>query len=154
MIGFLARWAAKLSGPVLVYVLIGLIAANATTGYLLKRAWTKNAQAVLQCENNALRQANDANALVTAELKKLQGEHDAYREQVREQTAIIEKEIEDSRRELEIEHETELAALEVATSEIPDEEFFCASEPVSAGLLTRMRVAVAAYHQNRIGDGN
>lgn len=154
MIGFLAGWVGRLSGPILVYVLLGLIAANATTGYLLKRAWVKNAQAVLECENQALRDANDANALVNAELDRLQGEHDAYREQVRIATAEVEKQIADQRRELEIEHETALTELEVATNEIPDEDFFCASEPVSADLLKRMRIAVAAYHQNRIGDGH
>lgn len=154
MIGFLAGWVARLSGPVLVYILLGLVAANALTGYLLKKAWEDNARANLECENQALRDANEANAAVTAELQRLQAEFDTYRAAVVEATAEAEKEIETQRRAMELAHEEELAALEVATNEIPDEDFFCASEPVSADLLKRMRIAVTAYHENRIGDGN
>lgn len=126
----------KVSGPVLIYVLLGLVAANATTGYLLKKAWDKNATAVLECENQALRDANNANAAITVELKRLQRKHEAYRESVRRLTEEADKEIQRRRREMEAAHESEIAALEVATNEIPDDDFFCASEPVSSGLLT------------------
>jgi len=140
----------KVSGPFLVYVVLGLFAANAITGTLLKSAWKKNAQAVLVCENQALRDAADANAAVAAELKRLQEEQAAYRESIRIQTREIEKEIAENIRAMEIQHEEQIANLQVATNEITDDEFFCASEPVAVDQLDRMRDAVTAYHKNRI----
>ena len=152
MISFLARYLGKLSGPILVYVLLGLIAANATTGYLLKHAWQQNARAVLQCENQALRDANEANEATTAKLLSTRAKFEAYRKQVREQTAGIEKENADIFRALEIEHGEELANLEVAINEISNDDYYCATEPVSSPVIARMRDAATTYNENKGGD--
>lgn len=149
MIRFLAGFVGKLSGPMLVYVLIGLIASNALTGYLLKKSLTRNAQAILQCENQALRDANDANVMVLDELARLQVRHDAYRDAVKNATREVEEKTATDRRAMEVDHEKELNELEVANNEIPDEEFFCASEPISAAVVDRMRIAVTAYNENK-----
>ena len=64
----------KVSGPVLIYALLAFFALNMAQGFLLKRAWDNVAQAALECENQALRDANAAKEAVTAELLKIQGE--------------------------------------------------------------------------------
>ena len=152
MIGWVVKFIlGKASGPILIYILLGLVAANATTGYLLKNAWQKNARAVLQCENAALRDANEANEKTSQALLKSQREFAEYRTQVREATALIERENADARRAMEIDHEQTLADLEVATNEIPDDDFFCATEPVSVDVLAGMRDAATAYNENRGG---
>lgn len=154
MMNFFAGLIGKATGPMLVYVLAGLIAANATTGYLLKSAWKKNAQAVLQCENQSLRDANEANEATTAQLLKSQAEFAAYREEIRKLTATVEKENAKAMREMETEHRTALIDLEVATNEIPDEDYYCATEPVSDPVLARMRDTATTYNENKGGDGH
>jgi len=154
MIGFFAGLVGRLSGPVLVYVLLGLIATNAISGYLLKRAWTANAQAVLLCENQALRDANSAKEAVARELIQIQEELAESEKQRKIQTIDAEQAIADALRQKEIEHEDALANMEIATNEIPDDDFFCASEPVSFDLLTGMRNAVAAYNEARNNPGD
>lgn len=149
MIGLLAGFVGRLSGPVLVYVLLGLMATNAATGWLLKNAWTKNAQAVLVCENQALRDANAAKEAVARELIQIRDELAESEKQKKIQTDLAEKEITDALRKKEIEHEQALANMEAATNEIPDDDFFCASEPVSFDLLTGLRNSVAAYNKAR-----
>lgn len=149
MIGMLAGLVGRLSGPVLVYVLLGLIASNALTGYLLKSAWKKNATAVLQCENRALRDANDHNAAVSAELERIRIDLANEKKLRMDNTRAAEKEIAAALRAKEIEHEEQLAALEVATNEITDDEWLCASEPVAPAQLVGMRDAVAAYNDTR-----
>ncbi len=149
MIGLLAGFVGRLSGPILVYVLLGLIASNAITGYLLKNALTKNAQAVLVCENQALRDANTAKEAVARELIQIQEELADSEKQRRIQTIDAEVAIADALRQKEIEHEEAIANMEIATNEIPDDDFFCASEPVSFDLLTGMRNAIAAYNKAR-----
>jgi hypothetical protein len=149
MIGMLAGLVGRLSGPVLIYILLGLIASNALTGYLLKSAWEKNATAVLECENQALRDANDHNVVIVAELERIRIEL-AIEKQVRlDNTRAAEKEIASLIRAKEIEHEEQLIALEAATNEIDDEDFFCASEPVAPVQLVGMRDAIAAYNRTR-----
>jgi hypothetical protein len=149
MIGMLAGLVGRLSGPVLVYVLIGLLASNALTGYLLKSAWKKNATAVLECENQALRDANDHNIVIAAELERIRTDLAASEQFRKDQGRIADKRNAAALRTKEIEHEQQLAALEVATNEIDDEDFFCASEPVAPNQLLGMRDAVATYNRTR-----
>ncbi len=153
MIGTLAGLVGRLSGPVLVYILIGLFASNALTGYLLRAAWEKNATAVLECENQALRDANDHNVEITAELVRIQTDL-ATGEKLRlDNTRAAEKEIAAAILAKEIEHEEQLAALEAATNEIEDDDFFCAGERVASGQLVGMRDAVATYNRTRNNPG-
>lgn len=148
--GFLIRFVlGKVSGPILVYVVLGLFVANAATGYLLKRAWTKNAQAVLQCENQALRDANARNLATAQELQQIQSELTLEKEQRRVAGVEAEKETAKQLREKEIEHANAIADLEVATNEISDEDFFCASEPVPLHVVSELRDAIATYNDNR-----
>jgi len=148
--GFLVKFIlGKVSGPFLVYVVLGLVAANAITGYLLKSAWKKNAQAVLVCENAALRDANEANELVTAELQQVQTDLIAKEARLQIQGEAAEVEIQRRILAKEIEHAAALADLEVATNDITDEEFFCATEPVAAGVLAGMRHTATTYNKNR-----
>jgi len=149
MIGFLAGLVGRLSGPILVYVLLGLVASNAVTGYLLKNAWTKNAQQVLICENQALRDANAAKEAVARELIQIREDLAESEKQKKIQTINAEAAIADALRKKEIEHEEAIADMEIATNEIPDEDFFCASEPVTSELLVGMRNAIAAYNKTR-----
>jgi len=149
MIGMLAGLVGRLSGPVLVYVILGLFVSNALTGYLLKSAWKKNATAVLECENQALRDANDHNLIVTAELERIRADLSASEQFRKDQTRIANKRNAAALRSKEIEHEKQLAALEVATNEIDDEDFFCASEPVAPAQLVGMRDAVTTYNRTR-----
>ena len=149
MIGMLAGLVGRLSGPVLVYVLLGLFATNALTGYLLKSAWKKNATAVLACENQALRDANDHNAAVTAELERIRTDLATEKKLRLDNTREAEKEIAAAILAKEIEHAEQLAELEAATNEIDDDDFFCASERVASAQLGGMRDAVAAYNQTR-----
>ena len=150
MIGLLAKFVlGKFSGPVLIWILLALIAANATQGYLLKRAWTKNAQAVLVCENAALRDANAAKEAVTAELLKIQGELIEAQTQKQIAGEQAEREITARLHEKEIEHAQAIADMEIATNEITDDEFWCASEPVPLPIMRSMRDAATAYNQTR-----
>ena len=139
----------KLSGPVLVWILIALIGANVAQGLLLKRAWTKNAQAVLACENAALRDAKAATDAVNQELIQIQAElHQAEMNRILAGEQA-DREIAKRLHEKEVEHAQAIADMEIATNEIADDEFFCASEPVSADQLVRMRDAAASYNQAR-----
>ncbi len=140
----------KLSGPVLVWILIALIGANVAQGLLLKRAWTKNAQAVLACENAALRDAKAATDAVNQELIQIQAElHQAEMNRILAGEQA-DREIAKRLHEKEVEHAQAIADMEIATNEIADDEFFCASEPVSTDQLARMRDATARYNQARI----
>ena len=149
MIRFLAGFVGKASGPMLVYILIGLIATNAASGYLLKRAWTKNAQAVLQCQNDALRDSNAAKDLVARELVIARDELAAEREAKRTAGIEAEKQIAVMMRAKEIEHAEALANMETAENEIPDDDFFCASESASAAVVGGMRDAARNYNEAR-----
>lgn len=139
----------KVSGPVLIYVVVGLFATNALTGYLLKSAWRKSAIAILECENQALSDANEANVAVVAALELIRKSRDRETQRRLDSTRIAEKEIAAALRAMEVEHDEQIAALEVAINDIDDEDFFCASEPVAFAQLTGMRNAVAAYNQTR-----
>ena len=148
--GWLIRFAlGKVSGPILIYAILALFAANVLTGTLLKRAWTKNAQAVLQCENQALRDANAKNAAVAAELSIIQAELIEVREQKQIAGAEAEKKSAALLHAKEIEHAQALTDLEFAKNEITDDEYLCAVEPVPFGLLDGMRNAAATYNANR-----
>jgi hypothetical protein len=149
VISFLAGIISRASGPLLVYVLLGLIASNALTGWLLKRAYDANVRAVLVCENQALKDANAAKEAVAARLAKAQQDLREAREQRKKAGEEAEKEIEKRIAEKEIEHAEAIAAMEVATNEIPDEDFFCATEPVSVDILSGMRDAATSYNETR-----
>lgn len=149
MIGMLAGLVGRLSGPILVYVLLGLVAANALTGYLLKNAWQKNATAVLECENQALRDANNANLAVSLELQRIQTDLAIETRLRLDNTRAAEKKIAAAILAKDIEHAEQIAALEVATNEIEDDEFFCASERVASAQLIGMRNAAASYNRTR-----
>ncbi len=139
----------KVSGPALIYVVVGLFATNALTGYLLKAAWRKTATAVLECEIEALRNANDHNSLIAAELQRIQADLAIEKQRRLDDTRAAEKEIANALRVKEVEHEEQLAALEAVTNEIDDEEYFCASERVAFGQLVGMRDAASTYNQTR-----
>lgn len=139
----------KVSGPILIYVIVGLFASNALTGYLLKSAWKKNAVAVLECENQALRNANAKNLAVAAELQRIQTDLIAEKESRRVAGIAAEKEVAARLAAKEIEHAEAIANMEIATNEITDEEWLCASEPVPNGLRNGMRDAAATYNRNR-----
>jgi len=139
----------KVSGPVLIYVLLGLVASNVITGALLKNAWKENAHAALACENQALRDANARNLAVAAELQRIQADLVETRKQKELAAIETEKEIAARLAEKEAEHARAVVDLEFAINEITDEEFWCASEPVPPGILAGMRDAVAAYNNNR-----
>ncbi len=150
MIGFIAKFVlGKFSGPVLIWILIALIGANVTQGWLLKRAWTKNAQAVLQCENAALRDAQKANDEVTAELVRIQNDLiDAKKEN--KLAAEKADRISAARlREKEIAQAQAVTDMEKAINAITDDEYFCASEPVPLPVLTGMRDAAIAYNKTK-----
>ncbi len=141
----------KLSGPILVWIIVALFAANLATGTLLKRAWTKNAQAELVCINQALRDADAARQAVIVAV----AQHRAMlqrSESLRELAGLAaQKEINKRIAEKEIEHAHAIADMETATNEIADDEFFCATEPISAELLIGMRSAAARYNKIRTG---
>ncbi len=139
----------KVSGPVLIYVLLGLVAANAITGALLKHAWTENARAVLQCENQALRDANARNLAVSTELQRIQSDLAAEKKQRMFAAKQAEKEIAAQLHEKEIEHAEAIANMEIAIDEITDEEFLCASEPVPLPVFNQLHDAATAYNDNR-----
>lgn len=149
MIGMLAGLVGRMSGPILVYVLLALVASNAATGYLLKRALTQNAQAVLACENAALRDAAAARTLVDTEMQRIQNDLAASEQFRKDQGRIADKRNAAALRTQEIAHAAALADMEIATNEIADDEFFCASEPVATDQLVRMRRDAASYNQNR-----
>ena len=139
----------KLSGPVLVWIILALFAVNLTTATLLKSAWTKNAQAELLCINQALTDARDARSVVDAELLRIETE---LTESIKARAIAAqqaEKEIAARLAEKEIEHSHALADMEAAANEIADDEFFCATESISAELLIGMRNAAASYNQSR-----
>lgn len=149
MIGMLAGLVGRLSGPILVYILLGLFASNALTCYLLKSAWKKNATAVLQCENQALRDANNHNVAIAAELERIQTDLATEKKLRLDNTRAAEKEIAAAILAKELEHEEQLAALEFATNEITDDEWLCGSEPVAPAQLVGMRDAAATYNRTR-----
>jgi len=149
MIGMLAGLVGRMSGPILVYVLLALFAANMATGYLLKKSWAKNAQAVLACENAALRDAAAARTKVDIELQRIQTDLDASEQFRKDQGRIADKRNAAALRTQEIAHAAAIADMEIATNEIADDEFFCASEPVATDQLVRMRSDASAYNQNR-----
>ena len=139
----------KASGPVLVYALLAFITLNVAQGFLLKRAWDNVAQAALECENQALRDANVAKEAVTAELLKIQDELIQSKKQRQIAGEQAEREITARLYEKEIEHAQAIADMEIATNEITDDEFWCASEPVPLPIMRSMRDAATAYNQTR-----
>lgn len=130
-------------------LLILLFFANVGQGLLLKSAWTKNAQAILMCENNALRDAQLSAEAVNRELFVITAELRLSTLARQSENEKAEKEIAERLRKKEIEHANVIADMEAATNEIADDEFFCATEPVSAELLIGMRNAAFSYNQNR-----
>lgn len=142
----------KLSGPILVWIILALFAANLTSATLLKRAWTKIAQAELVCINQALRDADAARQAVIEAVALHRALLDRS-ESLRELAGIeATKEINKRIAEKEIQHAHAMADMEAATNEIADDEFFCATEPLSAELLIGMRSAAASYNQTRNRD--
>ncbi len=139
----------KVSGPVLFYVILGLFAANAITGTLLKKAWNDNARASLECENQALRDANQRNLAVSKELQSIQRELVETREA--NMLAAVTTDVINAERlhEKEIQHSEAIEALEIAVNEITDDEFWCAVEPVPLPISNGMRDTAAAYNNNR-----
>lgn len=148
MIDWLAKFIlGKLSGPILIWILLGLVAANISQGVLLKSAWTKLAQAELVCINQALTDAIAAREAVDAELRLIEIELTESIKNRAIAAQIAETEIEKRLREKEIEHANAIADMEAVTNEIADDEFFCATERVSAELLIGMRNAAARYNK-------
>jgi hypothetical protein len=143
----------KVSGPILIYAILALFAANVLTGALLKSAWEKNAQAVLQCENQALRDANIKNAAVAAELSIIQAELVEVKKQKQVAGVEAEKKSAALLHAKDIEHAQALTDLEFAKYEITDDEYLCASERVPFGFRNGMRNAAAAYNANRNNPG-
>jgi len=139
----------KVSGPVLFYLILALLAANAVTGTLLKKAWNDNARASLECENQALRDANQRNLAVSTELQRIQKELT----ETKNANMLAAKEADEENafrlHEKEIEHAEAIEALEVAVNEITDDEFWCAAEPVPLLVTNRMRDTATAYNNNR-----
>jgi len=153
--GFLVNFVlGKVSGPFLVYILLALFAANAATGWLLKNAWADNARAALECENQALRDANAAKELVAAELVKIQKELVDERAKLdraaNNADTIIARVIAAN----EARDADEKADLEVAVNEITDTDYFCGSESVPFPILVGLRVAATAYNQARNNTGS
>ena len=152
MIAYLAKSVlGKIPSTFLVWILIALIGANVAQGYLLKRAWTKNAQAVLACENAALRDAKAATDAVNRELIQIQAELTEAENKRILAGEEADREIAKRIHEKEVEHAQEITDMEIATNEIADDEFFCASEPVTTDQLVRMRDATARYNKTRTG---
>jgi len=139
----------KVSGPVLFYLLLALLAANLTTGALLKKAWNDNARASVECENQALRDANNRNLAVSTELQRIQKELRHNTETLLLAAAQADAESRERLIEKEIEHQEAIERLEFAKNEITDEEFSCASEPVPLPFLDGMRSAATTYNDNR-----
>ncbi len=139
----------KVSGPVLVWIILALFAANVVTVKLLANAWTKNAQAELVCVNQALTDAIAAREAVDLELQRIDIELTESIKARAIAAQLAEKEIDKRIAEKEIEHAHAIADMEAATNEISDDEFFCATEPLSAELLIGMRSAAARYNQAR-----
>ena len=139
----------KVSGPVLFYLILALLAANAVTGALLKKAWNDNARASLECENQALRDANQRNLAVATELQRIQDELTETRNA--NMLAAEKADLDNAARlyEKEIEHADAIEALGVAVNEITDDEFWCASEPVPLPISNGMRDTATAYNNNR-----
>lgn len=143
----------KVSGPILIYAILALFAANVLTGALLKSAWKKNAQAVLQCENQALRDANIKNAAVAAELAIIQGQLVEIKKQKQIAGVEAEKKSAALLHAKEVEHAEALTDLEFAKNEITDEEYLCAIERVPFALRDGMRSAATTYNANRNNPG-
>ncbi len=143
----------KVSGPVLFYVILGLLAANALTGFLLKKAWADNATAILECENQALRDANSRNLKVSTELRRIQDELTEATKAKLLAGVNAEKEIDQALKVRDAEHAEAMANMEAAKDEITDDEFWCASEPVPLPFLNGMRDAATAYNNNRNNSG-
>lgn len=139
----------KVSGRVLIYALLALVMLNAAQGFLLKKAWNNVALAALECENQALRDANTAKEAVTAELLKIQDELIESKIQKKIAGEEAEKEIVARLREKKIEYAEAVAKMEGAINEITDDEFWCASEPMPLPVLWSMRDAATAYNQTR-----
>ena len=148
--GWLIKFAlGKVSGPILIYTIIALFGVNVLTGALLKSVWKKNAQAVLQCENQALRDANQKNVAVAAELLLIQSELVEVKKQKQIAGVAAEKKSAMLLHAKEVEHAQVLDDLEFVKNEITDDEYLCASEPVPFGLLDGMRNAATTYNRNR-----
>lgn len=143
----------KVSGPILIYTIIALFGVNVLTGALLKSAWKKNAQAVLQCENQALRDANQKNAAVAAELLLIQTTLIEVKKQKQIEGVEAEKKSTALLQAKEVKHAQALTDLEFAKNEITDDEYLCASEPVPFALRDGMRNAAATYNNNRNNPG-
>ncbi len=141
----------KVAGPYLVYAVAALTVALAAESYLLKRAWTKNAQAVLKCENIQLTDANERTSLALNRLRQANDENAALRIAQAAAGADAEQRSEHRIAEQDERHQAELEAMEVAANEVPDEDYYCASERVSAGLLSGMRERAKAYNKRRAG---
>ncbi len=139
----------KVSGPVLFYLVLALLAANAVTGALLKKAWNDNARASLECENQALRDANQRNLAVSTELQRIQNELTETRNTNMLASQQADQDNATRLHEKEIEHAEAIDALQGAVNEITDDEFWCAVEPVPLPISNGMRDTAAAYNNNR-----
>lgn len=153
MIGFLAGFVGRASGPALVWILLGLMATNAATGWLLKNAWTKNAQAILVCENQALKDANARNLAVSNELQSVQADLVLTKEKNAIASASVEIENAARRVARENEHQDNLADLELSINEITDDDFWCASESVPLPVVSQLHNAASTYNYNRNREG-
>lgn len=139
----------KVSGPVLFYLILALLAANAITGALLKKAWNDNVRASLECEKQALRDANQRNLAVSTELQRIQDELTETRNANMLASQKADEQSAARLHEKEIQHAEAIEALEVAVNEITDDEFWCASEPVPLPTSNGMRDTATTYNNNR-----
>lgn len=154
MIGLLAN---KIAGPVLVWLVLGLFASNAVTGFLLKRAWEQNARQVLECDNTALESALAENKLVTDRLREIEVERDMERQARQRAEERADEAIERRIAYMEESHAREIENINLDTASISDDDYWCASEPVSVQLANGLRDRAATYNRtrlNRVDRGN
>lgn len=143
----------KVSGPILVYVVLGLFVANAITGALLKKAWNDNARAAVVCKNQALRDANDRNLKTVKEMERIRIDLNLAIVEKQKAGLAAAKEIEKRLSDQETKHADAIAQVEFIKNEITDDDFFCASEPVPYPVVIGMRDNATAYNDHRNNPG-
>lgn len=146
MIRFLAS---KIAGPALIYAVLALFVSNAVTGCLLKQAYDAKVKARLECNNEKLQEALQAQEAVTAALEVARQERESERQKRIAAEIEADKKIADRVAGLEEKHASELEQLQLTLSAIPDEDYQCASADVSADVAQWMRRRADSHNQNR-----
>ena len=146
MIRFLVN---KIAGPVLVYAVLALFVSNAVTGYLLKQAYDANIRANLECNNSKLEEALQATEAVRAALEVAEQERERERNQRIIAEAEADRQIAEQVADMEDQHAAELDELRLTLSSIPDDDYECASEPVSSNVIGWMRKRAEDHNQDR-----